>query len=370
MHTLADVVLIIIGVAAVIFVLDAAIRTFVVPRATLVLFTVVVFRFFGFIFRMIAKPSSTYEQRDRVLALFAPFTLLALPLISLAIVFVAYTLIFLGLEHHGWRSAFTTSGSSLLTLGFEKPPDMGSVFAAFSEALIGLSLLALVIAYLPTLYGAFSRRETAVTDLSIRAGTPPTPFDFLKRAQLTGFLYEMDRFWDAWMDWFTEVRETHTTTPALVYFRSPDPQRSWVNAAGAVLDTAALRQSALDVPWTPNAPLMIRSGYLALREIAGFYGFDYAEDPAPDDPITITRDEFDDVCNALAATGAPMRADREQAWKDFAGWRVNYDAVLLELANWVQAPYAPWVSDRTPRTRLTRYPWGRRRRAIARRATH
>ena len=31
---------------------------------------------------------------------------------------------------------------------------------------------------------------------------------------------------------------------------------------------------------------------------------------------------------------------------DFAGWRVNYDEVLLFLANTTAAPYAPWSSDR------------------------
>ena len=38
----------------------------------------------------------------------------------------------------------------------------------------------------------------------------------------------------------------------------------------------------------------------------------------------------------------------EQAWIDFSGWRVNYDAVLLNLAQFVLAPPVPWVSDRSP----------------------
>jgi len=46
-----------------------------------------------------------------------------------------------------------------------------------------------------------------------------------------------------------------------------------------------------------------------------------------------------------------MKPDREQAWIDFAGWRVNYDTVLLELAAFVSAPVAPWVSDRGIRAR-------------------
>ena len=39
--------------------------------------------------------------------------------------------------------------------------------------------------------------------------------------------------------------------------------------------------------------------------------------------------------------------DRDQAWRDYAGWRVNYDTVLLALADLIMAPYAPWTSDRS-----------------------
>jgi len=49
----------------------------------------------------------------------------------------------------------------------------------------------------------------------------------------------------------------------------------------------------------------------------------------------------------LAAAGIELVEDRDQAWRDFAGWRVNYDAVLLGLAEYVHAPYAPWTSDRS-----------------------
>jgi hypothetical protein len=367
MATVGNVALIAIGLAAVFFVLDAAIRTFVVPRGAVVLFTTVIFIGVRKFLNLFTPARKGYEQRDRVYALYAPMALLALPAISLLLVFGAYACIFAGLEHHGWRSAFTTSGSSLLTLGFERPPDLPSVFIAFSEAAIGLALLAIVIAYLPTIYNAFSRREIAVTDLVIRAGTPPTPTEFLGRARLTGFLYEMDDFWDKWMDWFTEVQETHTSYGALALFRSPNPHRNWVTAAGCVLDTMAIRMSALDIPWTPNAPLCIRSGYLALREVAGFFGFDYEDDPAPDDPISVSREEFFEVYENLAAKSVPMKSDRDQVWRDFAGWRVNYDAVLLALAGFVQAPYAPWSSDRSPVKPLTRYGWGRRRVEIGRR---
>ena len=44
--------------------------------------------------------------------------------------------------------------------------------------------------------------------------------------------------------------------------------------------------------------------------------------------------------------GLPVVSDRHQAWQDFAGWRVNYDRPLLALAPFVEAPDAPWSSDR------------------------
>ena len=368
MHAFVAVLLVAVGVAATLVVLDAAVRTFVVPRGTVVLFTVVVFLVIRRVFNLFASPRRSYEARDRVMAFYAPVALLALPFFSMLVVFGGFACVFAGIEDLGWRSAFMTSGSSLLTLGFERPPDLPAAFAAFSEATMGLALLALLIAYLPTIYNTFSRREVAVTDLAIRAGTPPTPRDMLVRAHLTGFLYEMDSFWIAWMAWFTEVQETHTSCGSLSFFRSPNPHRSWVTAAGAVLDTAAVRLAVLDIPFTPSAPLCIRSGYLALREVAGFYGFDYDDSPAPDDPISVAREEFDELCDKLVEAGVPVRPDRDQAWRDFAGWRVNYDRVLITLAGFVMAPYAPWVSDRSPIVPLRHYQWGRRRVEITRRA--
>ena len=64
----------------------------------------------------------------------------------------------------------------------------------------------------------------------------------------------------------------------------------------------------------------------------------YDPNPAPGDPISITQDEFDLALVEFEAAGVPLKADREQAWRDFAGWRVNYDSVLQLLAKLVMAP--------------------------------
>src|SRR6476660_6784693 len=116
MHVAGDAALIIVGLAAVGIVLDAAVRTFVVPRGAVVLFTVTIFRVVRWFFGLFASPRRTYEARDRVMALYAPIALLALPTVSMLVVFSAFGCIFEGLEEKGMRSALMTSGSSLFTL--------------------------------------------------------------------------------------------------------------------------------------------------------------------------------------------------------------------------------------------------------------
>jgi hypothetical protein len=254
--------------------------------------------------------------------------------------------------------AFTDSGSSLTTLGFSQPRDLPSVALAFTEAGLGLTLLALLITYLPSLYGAFSRRESAVALLEVRAGAPPFGAAILERYARIGWLGGLAAIWDQWETWFVEVEESHTSFAALGYFRSPQPDHSWITAAGAVLDAAALSSSTL-LARDPDANLCVRAGYVALRRIADYYEVPYDPDPSPDDPISVAREEYDEVYDRLAAAGLELNPDRDQAWRDFSGWRVNYDVVLITLCAVFMAPYAPWSSDRSVarfRVRVLRRP--------------
>jgi hypothetical protein len=114
-----------------------------------------------------------------------------------------------------------------------------------------------------------------------------------------------------------------------------------------VLDAASLRLSAVALPFDPQAGLCVRAGFVALDAIAAYFHLPYDADPLPTDPISIARDEFDDACRQLEAAGIALRDDRDQAWRDFIGWRVNYDKALLGLAGLLMVPFAPWSSDRS-----------------------
>jgi hypothetical protein len=350
-----------IGLAVVGNTLMSAIRTVVLPRAQQVRITRFIFAGLRIIFDWLARPSRPFDERDRIMAVYGPIALLVLLVAWVVLILLGYSLMFAGLGLTPF-DAFTESGSSLLTLGIRPPVGLGALVLAFSEATIGLGIIALLISYLPSIYGAFTRRETAVSLLETYAGSPPSPRDYLLRHHLIHGLEFLDDTWIRWQTWFADVEESHTSIAAVCFFRSPQPEQSWITAAGCVLDAAALTASTLDIEREPRAELCLRAGYVSLRRIADFFGIPHNADPSPEDPISITRREYDDAVDHLAAAGLPIKADREQAWRDFRGWRVNYDTVLLALVALTMAPPAEWSSDRAPsweHTPLTR--WGRRR---------
>lgn len=329
----------------------SALRTTVLPRSAQVVISRWVYRTMRRLFLVVAKPSRPFALRDRVLALYGPTTLLTLPIAWLLLVGFAYALMFWALNPDSFLDALSLSGSSLTTLGFIPADNTAERLLAFTEAGWGLILLTLMITYLPSIYSTFSRRETQVALLEVRAGDPPSAVEMLIRYQRVGWMASATETWLDWERWFAELEESHTTFPILAFFRSPQPQRSWVTASGTVLDAAALYVSCVDgVPIAP-AGVCIRSGFLTLRRLADFFGIAFDPDPNPDDTISISRSEFDAALDQLEEADLPLKTDRDQAWHDFAGWRVNYDTVLLALAEITVAPYAPWTSDRSSPSR-------------------
>jgi len=344
-------VLLVVGAMAVVAATAlSALRTFVLPRAAYSFLARVVFVSIRKGFDKVVRRLDTYERQDAVMAFFAPVGLLALPVFWLVLVFISYGLAFWAIDPGaGWQTAVDESGSSLFTLGFRAPGAFGARMLGYTEAAFGLTLVALLITYLPSIYTAFSKREAAVQKLDVRAGTPPSAVTMIVRFHRIGWLEELDGLYVDWEDWFVEVGETHTSLAALVFFRSPRSDQSWVTAAGCVLDAAAITSSTLDLGRrTPYADLCLRAGFLSLRNIAEFLAIPFDPDPSPKDPISISKDEFLGAYRELADAGVPVKADPDRCWADYAGWRVNYDTVLLALASVTMAPSSPWSSDRSP----------------------
>lgn len=346
LDNLVHVAVFITGATVVAIVLSSAAQTVILPRGVPLRLGRWLFISLRVALKVVIRRSSSYERRDRVLAMYAPMALLSLLTSWLLLVLGAFAAMDWGLGVHPVRHAFALSGSSMLTLGFSAPADLPTTVLAFAEASIGLLLVALLITFLPSIYAAFQERERAVTRLQVHADLPPAGANILIRFHRLDDLDHRIDLWIEWERWFVAVEQTHTMYTALAFFRSALPEHSWVTAAGAVLDAASLSLSCLDAPRDVEGQLMIRAGYLALRRVASVFRLTYDPDPAPDAPIAVTRGEFDEAYRRLAAAGLAVKPDQDQCWRDFAGWRVNYDTPLIRLATLTEAPLAPWSSDR------------------------
>jgi hypothetical protein len=304
-------------------------------------------------FHYLADRFDSYEPRDRILAGEAPIQLIMQTAAWLAVFEVGFAFLLWPLVGNaGLGGAFELAGSSLCTLGYLTPHDGGPMLPCDLAALFGLGTVALQIGYLPTLYAAFNRREALVTLLDSRAGVPSWGPEMLARSHYglgsgVSAISELPALFEEWERWSADIAESHTTYLTLVNFRSPRALSSWVIAQLAVLDAAALYLSLLpDAPRAITARLCLRGGFTCLAEIARARGFDIPYEADPNAGVALTYEEFVEAIGRLADVDFPLERSNEDAWLDFVGWRVNYEAAAYAIARAVDAPPAMWSGPR------------------------
>ncbi len=331
---------------------SSVIGTLIVPRAVGSWLTRWVDRVVIAAYRLVTGAIDEYGTRDRILATQAAAILLTQLATWLAIAFAGFSLMLWPFASRGLSAAFTDAGSSIFTLGFSEPPGAAPAALVFLAAATGLTVVALQIGYLPTLYAAFNRRETEVALLNARSGVPSWGPELLARTHYalgTGVstLDTLPDLYERWERWAADVAESHTTYLPLVRFRSPGGLSSWVTSLLAVLDSAALiltlaPDRAPDVP----ARLCLRGGFQCFRRIARAMGLEVPEEADPSAGITLTYEEFLDAVHRLREVGFPISRDPADAWPEFVGWRVNYERTAYWIAEAVDAAPALWSGSR------------------------
>jgi hypothetical protein len=347
-----SIVLALLGALLVVITWSSVITTLVVPRRSRDRLTKAIDRSVNGLYRVATRQVRTYAARDARLATQASTTILTQLTVWLVLFYVGFALLLQPFEQGRWKNAFAQAGSSLFTLGYAGPTDAPLTVIDYLAAATGLVVVALQVGYLPTLYAAFNRRETEVTLLSSRAGTPAWGPEILARTRF-GFGIEddgavMDAFYLQWERWAADVSESHTNYPVLTRFRSPAKLSSWLVALVAVLDSAALwiALSPASAPAT-EARLALRMGFLSLRSIADTVGLDVDHDPDPDQDLVLTYDDYLVGVARIASTTFRMERTPEEAWPDFRGWRVNYEAVAYALMDRLDAVPGPWTGARS-----------------------
>jgi hypothetical protein len=327
--------------------LGSILRNVVVPRGIGSILTKVVWRSVRQVLAHLAIPAGRYERRDRLLAWLAPLVLVFELIAWLLALFVAYGLLDYAVSDLSLGKAIREAGSSMFAVVYSNPAPSDLTGLDFAAAVTGPLVIALQIAYLPTLYDAYNRRETQVTLLESRASDPAWGPELIARQALIGTVDQLKDLYQTWERLAADIGESHSNYPVLLAFRSPQPYRSWIVALVAVMDASAMQLalSPTNAP-APEARLMLRSAFTALRDIARTLHFPFDPDPQPDAPMRLTFEEFADAVKHVQDAGFLTERSAEEAWPHFRGWRVNYESIAYWLANKLDAVPALWTGDR------------------------
>jgi hypothetical protein len=318
----------------------------VVPRATSSRAMRTVARVIGGTTRRILPRLSSYERRDRLMSFVGPASMIFLFVLWLGSLVLGFGLVTWWSSGVNLGAALEIAGSSVFTLGIATSPGSASRALEIIAAGVGLLVVALEIAYLPALYTAFAMRETDVTLLATRAGTPAWGPEILARHHMVDNIDELPALYSAWERWAAAISESHTNYPALIWFRSPVASRSWLLSLVAVMDSAALYHAVTPSQAPRQARLCLSMGTNCLRSVAGALNVPFDPDPLPTAGTRLTKEEFVHGFERLGEVHFPLERSVDDAWRHFQGWRVNYESIVDVLTTLIMPPPAPWFLSR------------------------
>jgi hypothetical protein len=302
----------------------------------------------AFLFRTTRRLALRFPgHREQFLGVFAPYSAAALLVYWAMGLILGYGIILHSLRSQisppvSFGSALYFSAVSLLTVGFGDIIPVGGLarLVVTIEAATGLSLIALMITFLFSLFGEFQRREVSVVTLSAYAGAPPSGLTLLQAYASDGMVADLPRLFANWELWSANVLESHLSYPILAFFRSTHDNQSWVSALGAMLDAATLVLTTLEgVPRGP-ARGMRNVGVHLVEDLAQYFHLD------DQDETYVEQAEFNEAHGQLRLAGFQV-VEAQLAWEAFSKLRAEYAGELNAMARQWLTPPAQWIGDRS-----------------------
>jgi hypothetical protein len=310
----------------------------------------------------LARHSSNRKVREQIYSIFGPGSLLVLLVVWAGLLVGGFALIFFGLgspftDMAGiagtstlarFRTDLYVSGTTLFTLGLGDvlPRSVVARSIIILESGTGLGFVALVIGYVPVLYGAFSRREVSVALLDGRAGSPPTSAELLRRHAFTGGQEALVVLLVEWERWSAEILESHVSYPILCYYRSQHDNQSWLSALTAMLDTCALLISVVPGEASRQAQLTFAMGRHALVDLGHVFHLEEkeAEWLARGEANRLPPADFNLLCGFMAEAGLRLCGDPESPARLHA-LRALYESHASALAEYLGMSLPDWVPE-------------------------
>ncbi len=348
MHIVAAIA----GVVIILSVLLDAFETIVLPRKVQR-----AFRLTSWFYRhtwvpwvRLSRLIRVHSWRENFLGYFGPFSLILL------LVFWAIGLIFgfallqfglgehvrLGNEHITFGVLLYHSGETFFTLGYgDITPTSGVARTlAVMEAGMGFAFLGVVVGYLPVVYSSFSNRETEISLLDSRAGSPPSAGELLARLGCCPDPLVLDNIFRDWERWSADLLASHISYPVLCFFRSQHSNQSWLAALTTMLDVTSLVLAGVDGIAKEQAKLTFAMARHAAVDLAQVVNAQY--DPHAQDRLP--PEELEKLRKSLVATGMRPRQD-EEADAKLLKMRSLYEPYCDALARRLLLSVPPWMRE-------------------------
>jgi hypothetical protein len=309
---------------------------------------------------LMAERAGNKKVREQIYSVYGPLSLLLLLSLWALLLISGFALFYFSigspfgdawLQHTGsaWArfgTDFYVSGTTLFTLGLGDVVPHSRLARALIivEAGVGLGFVALVIGYLPVLYGAFSRREVSVALLDSRAGSPPNAAELLRRHSFEGGQEALTALLEEWERWAAEILESHISYPILCYYRSQHDTQSWLSALVSILDTCALLISVIEGTKSRQAQLTFVMARHALVDIGQVFGAQrrrsWERFAAVD---RLPSKEFYHLCEALGDNNLQLCGDPAAA-RRLNTIRALYEQHALALSDYLRMPLPVWAA--------------------------
>jgi hypothetical protein len=263
----------------------------------------------------LARRSKDSAHREIYLSVYGPLSILGLLVTWLLLLLIGWALVWYSLRdvmhpEPDFVEAIYFAGIGFFTVGFGDfvPVGEGARILSVVQAFMGVTTMALVISYLPTLYGAFSRREVQLLDLDYvdaSGQARATPIGFITAYTVDGDLAPLYSELEEWSDWCAEIIDSHGAYPMLVYFRSRRPGQSWLTALAIVTDASAVLMACVADLRAPEPARMFRRASEMLRDIPTSATIE----PSPDAPNVMAL--FETAYERLGELGLELRPHDE-----------------------------------------------------------
>jgi hypothetical protein len=327
------------GVVLILIVLWDAFETIILPRRVTrrIRLTKIVYRGIWRPWRAVARRMRQTRQREGFLSVFGPLVLLGLLATWAGLLILGFALVQWGLGsplsvpygHVDFGTDLYMSGTTFITLGLGDVAPHTAVSRALTviEAGTGFGFLALMVSYLPVLFGAFSRREVNISLLDARAGSPPSGVELLRRAGASKCMVELAAFLLEWEHWGGELLESHLSYPMITYFRSQHTNQSWVAALTAIMDCCSLILVGVDGMPSAQARLtfaVARHATVDLCQVLDVTPIVPERDRLPPEDLEVVR-------TLLARAGIPL-IERPGLATDLTALRALYEPFVCGLS--------------------------------------